>query len=388
MYPPHHLGGYELVWRGATEHLRGAGHRVRVLTTDFDGGPGGEDDPEVFRELSWYWHDHAWPRLGWRRRLALERGNAATLRRHLGELAPDAVAWWSMGGMSLSLLEQVRRAGLPAVAFVHDDWLVYGPQVDAWLRTFRGRRRALAPVTERAAGVPARVALERAARYLFVSATTLAHARAAGHRLSDAEIEPSGIAPEFLAPRPAPPWRGELLYVGRIDPRKGVQDAVAALAELPRQTRLTLVGDGDARAIEALGRLADRLGVSERVSRLPMHSRQALVERYAACDAVLFPVRWEEPWGLVPLEAMGIGRPVIATGRGGSGEYLRDGENCLLAPAEDPAALAAAARRLEEDPELRARLVEQGLRTAPRYTEARFNAAAQRALEAAAGQLT
>ena len=50
---------------------------------------------------------------------------------------------------------------------------------------------------------------------------------------------------------------------------------------------------------------------------------------------VVFPVRWEEPWGLVPIEAMARGRPVVATGRGGSGEYLRDGENCVLFEADD-----------------------------------------------------
>ncbi len=50
----------------------------------------------------------------------------------------------------------------------------------------------------------------------------------------------------------------------------------------------------------------------------------------AAADALLFPVQWEEPWGLVPLEAMASGTPVVATGTGGSGEYLRDGDNCLV----------------------------------------------------------
>ena len=53
---------------------------------------------------------------------------------------------------------------------------------------------------------------------------------------------------------------------------------------------------------------------------------------------VLFPVRWEEPWGLVPLEAMAVGTPVVASGRGGSAEYLRDGENCLLFDVERRAA--------------------------------------------------
>jgi glycogen(starch) synthase len=106
MYPPHHLGGYELAWRSAMRHLRANGHTARVLTTDFRTGAADADEPDTFRELRWYWRDHAWPRIGWRGRIALERHNAAALERHnaaalerhLRELEPDAVSWWSMGG--------------------------------------------------------------------------------------------------------------------------------------------------------------------------------------------------------------------------------------------------------------------------------------------------
>ncbi len=125
MYPPHHLGGYELVWRSSVEQLRGAGHAVRVLTSDFRlPGATGPEDPDVDRALQWYWRDHRFP---WRSpvgRARLERHNAAVLDRHLRDLRPDVVAWWAMGGMSLSLIGRAARAGVPAAAFVHDDWLL------------------------------------------------------------------------------------------------------------------------------------------------------------------------------------------------------------------------------------------------------------------------
>src|SRR3954451_3321322 len=53
MYPPHHFGGYELVWRSAVEHLRSRGHEVEVLTTDTDTGAKEPDPPGVYRELHW-----------------------------------------------------------------------------------------------------------------------------------------------------------------------------------------------------------------------------------------------------------------------------------------------------------------------------------------------
>ena len=102
---------------------------------------------------------------------------------------------------------------------------------------------------------------------------------------------------------------------------------------------------------------------------------------YADADAVLFPVRWKEPFGLVPLEAMAVGTPVVASGRGGGAEYLREGENCLIADPDTGAGpLADAVRRLASDGALRNRLRSGGLATAAGHTEERFNEAVEAAL--------
>jgi glycogen(starch) synthase len=381
MYPPHHLGGYELVWRSATEDLRARGHPVRIITTDFRSAATAPEEPETFRELRWYWRDHAWPKIGWRERLALERHNGAVLDRHMREFRPDVVAWWAMGGMSLSLIERVRRLGVPAVAFVHDDWVIYGPEVDRWSRPFR-RRPRLAVLVERLTGVPAATGFEDAARWVFVSETVRAHARASGPELADSGVAHSGIDHRYLNPRPEREWDWRLLYVGRLDERKGVLDTVAALPELPGTATLTLVGAGERRIEDRVRRLARELDVERRVRLIGMRPREDLPDLYAAADAIVFAVRWEEPWGLVPLEAMALGRPVIATGRGGSGEYLRDGSNCLIVPAGDAEAIAGAARRLARDPPLRARLRAGGLETARLHTDTAFNDAARHELEA------
>ena len=383
MYPPHHFGGYELVWRAAMRHLEDHGHSVRVLTTDLDIGATESDDPGVHRELRWYWRDHEFPRLSLTERVRLERHNARVLRRHLAEHRPDVVTWWSMGGMSLSMLETVRRRGIPAVAFVHDDWLDYGRTADGWTGLFGARLKWLAPVATRLSGAPASVDLEHAARYVFVSDTTRRRAREAGVAMASTGVAHSGIDPGYVDPAPPREWSWSLLYVGRIDERKGVQTAVAALAQLPDEATLTIVGGWDEGEEERLRAGAEQLGVLNRVRFLGQRSRDQLRDHYAEADAVVFPVIWEEPWGLVPLEAMARGRPVVATGRGGSGEYLRDGENALLFDAEDASALARAVARLAEDPDLRARLLEPGLETAKRHTEDALNAAVLREVTAA-----
>jgi glycosyltransferase involved in cell wall biosynthesis len=247
---------------------------------------------------------------------------------------------------------------------------------------FHGRPR-LAAIASALTGLPARVDLESAASYVLVSETVRARARQAGFALAGSTIAHAGVEPEYLDPRPELPWGWRLLYVGRIDERKGVRDTVAALAALPEQATLTIAGGGDAQELARIEHSARELGVAARLRVLGMVERAALPEVYAAADVVLFPVHWEEPWGLVPLEAMGLGRPVIATGRGGSGEYLRDGENSLLVPVGDADAIAAGVKRLADSPELRARLREGGMRTTSRYTETAFNEAVLEALAVA-----
>jgi glycogen(starch) synthase len=386
MYPPHHLGGYELVWRAAMNAARARGHDVRVVTTDFHReGVAASDEPFVRRDLRWYWRDHAWPPMRPDQCLRLERENARTFEGHLDEHRPDVVSWWSMGGMSLSLIEHARGRGLRAVAFVHDDWLIYGPEVDAWMRMFESRSWARRPV-QRLTGVATRFDESLVDRWLFVSAATSRRALDAGRGFSDgaSSVLHSGIEDVFLHSRPEAPWAWRLLYVGRIDRRKGIGTAVESLASLPGEATLSVVGAGDERELAALQERVRALGLAKRVSFTGPRERSELPGVYAAANAVLFPVEWDEPWGLIPLEAMGIGRPVVATGRGGSGEYLRDGENCLLFPAGDAAALAEKLQTLAHDEALRARLRQGGSATARQHTQAGFAGAAVDALEDAA----
>jgi glycogen synthase len=393
-YPPWSMGGYEVTWAAAVAALRARGHEVRLLTTvpdpsDLDAGAGvggGRGDPLVSRELRWYWHDHTFPAIGIRATAELERANAAVLARHLREHAPDVIVWWSMGGMSLSLLAQVRRAGIPSVGVVGDDWMLYGPRVDAWTRLWRRAVVGLgAGVAERIIGVPARVDIDNSARWLFISQYTLAAARSAGISVRDATVAHPGVDPALFAARTPEEWRWRLLYCGRIEERKGVSTAVRTLASLPAEATLTLDGDGPEAQTRSLRALASELGVGDRV-RFQRSPRSELPRVYAAADAVVFPVTWREPWGLVPLEAMAVGRPVLASrAGGGAAEYLKDGVNCLQFEPGDADGLADALRRLGAEAELRDRLRAGGRDTAARFTDTSFHDALERELAAAVG---
>lgn len=382
MYPPHSQGGYEAVWQAAVERLRAAAHEVVVLTTDYRTpgleGPGHEAG--VHRELRWYWHDDGFPKRSLAQCLALERHNASVFGAYVRELSPDVVTWWAMGGMSLSLVTRAARTGLPAVGVVGDDWMFYGPMVDGWTKRLADRPR-LGRLLERITRVPARFEPPADAPWLFVSDAVRTTSLSAHARLRDARIAHSGISGAMFPRAPTRPWEWRLLYVGRIDRRKGIDTAIQALAELPEEARLSVLGTGDDDFALELAALVRTLGVSDRV-RFGARPREALHEEYAAADLLLFPVRWEEPWGLVPLEAMSVGTPVIATASGGSSEYLRHEENCLVyRPPDDVQELAGAIRRLATDEPLRKRIREAGFATAAIHSEEAFQRALSEALE-------
>jgi glycosyltransferase involved in cell wall biosynthesis len=112
--------------------------------------------------------------------------------------------------------------------------------------------------------------------------------------------------------------------------------------------------------------------VNDRLTCVDFVARNELAAVYAESDALLFLSRWDEPFGLVPLEAMTQGVPVVATRRGGSAEFLTDGLNCLEVPVDAPDAVAAAIRALGSDEPLRRRLISGGLATGANYRVDRF----------------
>jgi glycosyltransferase involved in cell wall biosynthesis len=279
-----------------------------------------------------------------------------------------------MGAMSLGLLTTLVERKLPIVFAVCDDWLVYGPRLDAWIRLFRWSRlfaRAMRSMVDVPTSVPD---LNDAGGFCFV--TDFVRRRA--NEKADVDPHYSTVVYSGIDRNDFPPvapesrrWSGRLLCVGRIDERKGLDVVIKALPHLPETTSLEIIGRGDDEHKARLERLAGELGVAGRVQ-FGVAPRDQLHKHYRAADCVLFPVLWEEPFGLVPIEAMACGTPVIATGLGGSAEFLANGRNCLLTPPGDPRALAAAVTRLAGDPALRARLVEGGLPLADELTTDRL----------------
>ncbi len=392
MYPPHAYGGYELACRDVVERWRAHGHEVLVLTSTVrvPGVPGApEDRSRVRRELRLYWDDHVIVRPSPPARLRVELANRAAFDRAVADLRPDVVSAWAMGALSLGLLSRAATRGLPVVPVLCDEWPVYGPQVDSWLRPLL-RRPVLARLVRAVTGLPTSLPpLDESGPACFASEALRTGVRARSPwAFPDSAVVPLGIDRDAFAPpatvdaaaRAPTSWNWRLLYVGRIDPRKGIEVAMAALAACPDEATLAIVGRGDDAYLADLRALAVRLGVAGRVS-FGHAERDGLAAVYRAADVLVFPPTWDEPFGLVPIEAMACGTPVVASATGGAAEFLVDaggaaagttgdaGEhgNCVLFDAGDAEGLARALARLAGDADLRARLVRGGLATADRF---------------------
>ncbi len=160
------------------------------------------------------------------------------------------------------------------------------------------------------------------------------------------------IPPEDDTPvLPRPPG-GRLLAVGQLLRGKGFDLAIAALAHLPGDVSLDIVGEGSAR--EELERLAGSLSAG-RARVVGYVSPDALAAHYDRAAVVLVPSRWPEPFGMVGVEGMRRGRPIVGARHGGIPEWLEEGRAGRLFEPGSPSSLARAVLAVLGDEEAGAR---------------------------------
>jgi glycosyltransferase involved in cell wall biosynthesis len=148
--------------------------------------------------------------------------------------------------------------------------------------------------------------------------------------------------------------------LGQISPHKGHEDAIEALRQLGAGFRLIIAGKGEHSYVTRLQEMSRGLAVE-------FSGFAEFKEFFEKVDILLVP-SWEEPFGIVILESMATGIPVISTSAGGPLDIIRPGTNGLLVPPRNPPALAAAVRTLS-DLRQRATIVEH----ARKHVEAAYD---------------
>ena len=192
------------------------------------------------------------------------------------------------------------------------------------------------------------------------------------------ELVPPGVDHAFFSPGDQRGARTALgfddrptaLFVGRIQPLKGLSVAVRMLADLGDDVRLVVVGgpsgaDGPAE-LERIQRLVADLGLHDRVSFVEPQPHHLLSTYYRAADVVVVPSR-SESFGLVALESAACGVPVVAAGVGGLRSLVVDGETGFLVDSREPGDFARKVDQLLSDPGLAADMGRSAAKLAGRY---------------------
>jgi D-inositol-3-phosphate glycosyltransferase len=188
---------------------------------------------------------------------------------------------------------------------------------------------------------------------------------------------PADEAKEFIG---IPADSKMLLFVGRIEPLKGVDTLIETIALLrrsgalqgPNDCLVVIGGETDVSPqnlsdeMLRLQALREHYGLSDFVAFLGRRSQDTLPYYYSAAEAVVVPSHYES-FGMVALEAMACGTPVVASQVGGLAFLVKDQETGFTVPVDDPESLALHLRKLIEDPELRRRLGRQAAEFARGY---------------------
>lgn len=336
LYPPQVRGGYEIECHDAVEHLRRS-HDVEVLTS---GGAGPAREPGVHRTLPIVEESRA----------GVVKAPLATVRARrvvtdvLARHRPDLVFLWNGAGIPYSAVHALLASGHPIAVRVCEQWIgglfvddmfaryLSGAQRDAhpvWSGLVRGLNRLpgyrIAPHRPVAAAVSWNSEFLRGAVRLPPMLTAVLED--VTHPVTEASTSLVGCE---RRPDPADP---QLLFVGRLSAEKGVDVAIRAVAELRRRgttARLQVVGGGEARFVEGLRALARRESVDDLVHLTGPLSGPDLRAEVTRASVWVVPSTWDEPAGMVALEAALARVPLVASRVGGIPELLRDEAEALL----------------------------------------------------------
>ncbi|MBR2822768.1 MAG: glycosyltransferase family 4 protein [Clostridia bacterium] len=176
-----------------------------------------------------------------------------------------------------------------------------------------------------------------------------------------------GIDPDNLTPAPIkelPPFIEEvkaqkqsskyLLYIGRLEPRRNILfmlDVFGKTLERDPDVRLILVGKGDEDYVRACWEKAETLRLRDKICYCPQIDQKVMKELYQCCDLFLLPTRYEI-FGMVLLEAMYFGVPVLTTFNGGSSTLIQDGQNGFILHEMDQNQWADQICAILKDPQL------------------------------------
>ena len=334
-------GGANSYIRESYEELRRLGHEVRIITAPWGDDPPAQDVIQIGQAIAVPYNGAIGRitlslRLEWLVSRMLDRERFDIIHHH-EPLVPF---------LSMQILDSAK---CPNVATFH---AFGGFSFSYWAGRVIGERYMKR--------LDARIAVSSAARH-FIST----------YFPGDYRIIPNGVDVRFYAnAKPFPEYedgKTNILFVGRVEPRKGAMYLLRAYAKLkPRFPQLRLIFCSAGPQIGQMRRFVRQNGLGD----VLFAGRVDDVDKarfYKTADIFCAPSTGQESFGIVLLEAMAAGLPVVASDIHGYKRVVQRNVSGLLVEPKDPDALAAAIERLICEPALRQRLGEAGARRAPEY---------------------
>ncbi len=363
IYPPQHVGGYEIGCRDVVEKLRGRGHNVHVLTSNFQNGKTANPPNEINVERILHFKGLDTDPLPDRNQ------ECAKLTRSIKTFSPDVVYFWNQAGLSLWLPLAAHWQGCHLAFFLSDTNYVWW-RVGAWLLNTARKNSVIRTMLGRHFLVHGWPVVENRTCHFC---SDFIQQEAVKNRIAFAPknsiVAHWGIEPAQFSITQRERWPvKKLLYVGQLIPQKGIHTAIAAFALVAKEKgfsdlTFSLAGGGMNPEYEKKIRaMPVELGLGERVKFLGKIQRADLSQIYAEHDALIFPSEWDEPFAITPLEAIASGLAVIGTTTGGSGELFRNHETAMTYQAGNVADAARAIRELCADRELFEKICRQAQR--------------------------
>lgn len=376
LYPPHYKGGYEVRCKQVAEALHRSGHDVRVLTSTY-GLPAstlGNIQPRseeiggvrVYRYLNQYaFRPQPVYRPGRLFQPKRELWDAQQFVKLLSSFRPDMVNWWSVYGLSKTLLPLPQLRGIPDVHWIEHWWMIreYGPAGEKasafWADIWDGNwgPRVCRPLFRRAGrrwekrfeqeGIPTRSFPNQPRHVCFVSEYMRTLYREAGLEFPSSEVIYGGVPTEQFY-EPVRPQRDilrplRLLYAGQISPDRGLHTAVEGIGHMAPNLRsrveLSVAGPNSSPYCRDIKVRVQALGLTDCVSFLGRIPHEAMPQLYKKHDVLVFPSIREEGLPLTIVEAMLSGCAVVTTGSGGAMEIAALAELPLF-PKNDSLALS------------------------------------------------
>jgi glycosyltransferase involved in cell wall biosynthesis len=366
LYSPHIGGGAEIILQRTAEGLQQRGCDVSVLVTGPDAGLAVDtvNEVKVYRAglHNFYWQFSAQrpgrlARLGWHLRDRYNSAMRAYVKQVIKREQPQVVVCHNLAGWSVSVWDEITAAGLPIVQVLHDMYLMCPSsnmfkkgrccqQQCGSCQQFRKGHDVRSAQVSTVVGV-SNYMLEKLQKHGYFTG-------ARGYVVHNAS--PYAAMPTPSAPRPISEiWKKAPLrfgYMGTLSEQKGLRWLIEQFQRLPFNATLQIAGRGQLSDEAQLKALA----TSPKISFVGYQKPE---EFYRQIDVAVVPSIWNEPFGLVAVEACAHSVPVIASRMGGLPEIIQDSLNGLLCSPDDPDSLGHAMLKLHQQPELLERLSKQ-----------------------------